>query len=282
MIGKSTVTMLEVLLPKLAISAPLKVGSPRSLYASIGTPSIRQNHDILNGQVYQLTAGLRIRSCLSEKEIAALYSQLRAQAINQDPDALNDLGWMWMTGTQVASNQALARRVLELAVAAGSAEAVFNLAERAYYGKGGTVDVPQAVERYTSILKHGKVNALRAAAACALARIDEAGELNGEPDPEAAIAWYDCAISFGDKSAVIEQSKLRLDVCSPCQDVAAAIYALQEAALGGLLEASYFLADLYAGKIPDAEYPIDPEGRMQGFWRELGDEQSALATGVYD
>jgi len=275
--GMHTVTLLEALLPDLLVFDPVIYGSPRSRYTSIGTPSMRQDLHDQHGKVHELTAKLRIRRCLSETEIAEMYSELRSQAVHLDPDALNDLGWMWMTGTHLVCNQTLAEHLLELAAAEGSVEAAFNLAARAYYGRGCPVNVPQAIERYTDIFKHGKVPALRAGAACALARIFATGEMDIEPDPEAAIDWYQCAINLGDKGAVVDQSKLRLDVYSPCQDVASAIYELQAAALAGVSEASYFLADLYGGNVPDMEYPNDPEGHMQRFWRKLGDDQEALA-----
>lgn len=275
MLDAYTTDLLHVLLPLEADIVPLIEGSPRSLYVSAGTPSLRQYPHNQHGSVPDLTIGLPIRRCLDAAAISELYGKLRDQALTLDLAALNDLGWMWMTGTHLQANHTRALQLLTLAEDQGSSEAAFNLAERAYYGKGCTVDLPQAVERYTDIAVSCTIVALKAAAAQALARMYADGEVDGEADPESAILWYQHAINLGDKTAVIGQSKLKLDVYSPCEDTAAAVIQLQNAALEGLVEASHFLADLYAGQIPYTDYPSDPDKRMQRFWRELALEQEA-------
>ncbi|MCK5530943.1 MAG: sel1 repeat family protein [Halopseudomonas aestusnigri] len=275
MLDAHTADLLCTLLPLEADIVPLIEGSPRSLYVSAGTPSIRRHPHDQHCSVPDLTIDLQIRRCLDIAEISELYARLGGQALKLDVAALNDLGWMWMTGTHLQTNQTQAVSLLTLAEAHGSGEAAFNLAERAYYGKGCAVDLPQAVERYTNIAVSCTIVALKAAAAQALARMYADGEVDGEADPESAILWYQHAINLGDKTAVIEQSKLKLDVYSPCEDTAAAVIQLQNAALEGLVEASHFLADLYAGQIPYTDYPSDPDKRMQRFWRELALEQEA-------
>tara|TARA_Y100001970_G_scaffold289407_1_gene419651 strand:- start:10452 stop:11333 length:882 start_codon:yes stop_codon:yes gene_type:complete len=278
MLDAHTTDLLHILLPLEADIVPLIKGSPRSLYASAGTPSIRRHPHDQHCSVPDLTIDLQIRRCLDAAEISELYAQLREQALKLDVAALNDLGWMLMTGTHLQTNQTRALQLLTLAEDQGSSEAAFNLAERAYYGKGCAVDLPQAVERYTDIAVSCTIIALKAAAAQALARMFADGEVDGEADPESAIRWYQHAINLGDKTAVIGQSKLKLDVYSPCEDTAAAVIQLQNAALEGLVEASHFLADLYAGEIPYTDYPSDPDKRMQRFWRELAIEQEAAQT----
>ena len=275
MLDAHTADLLHILLPLEADIVPLIEGSPRSLYVSAGTPSIRRHPHAKHCSVPDLTIDLPIRHCLDAAEISELYAQLREQALKVDVAALNDLGWMLMTGTHLQTNQERAFQLLTLAEARGSSEAAFNLAERAYYGKGCTVDLPQAVELYTYIAVSCTVVALKVAAAKALASMYADGEVDGEADPESAILWYQHAINLGDKTAVIEQSTLKLDVYSPCEDSAAAVIQLQNAALEGLVGATHFLADLYAGQIPYTDYPSDPDKRMQRFWRELALEQEA-------
>lgn len=273
-----TTKRLNALLPPMTDIIPLIAGSPRSLYASVGTPSIPRNRSDQHYTIPSLTAGLHIRRCLDASAIEKLYVKLRSQALRLDPTALNDLGWMWMTGTHLVTNQARARELLKLAAAQGSAEANFNLAERAYYGKGCRVNIPRAIAHYADIAANCKIVALRTAAASALARIYRDGELDGKPDPGAAINWYQRAIDLGDKSAVIDQCEVKLVHDTSFADIISAVLTLQNAALEGLIEASHFLAELYADQKPILEYPSDPDKRMQRFWRELALEQEAAAA----
>lgn len=81
-----------------------------------------------------------LRACTDARLLADVYVQLRAQAVQGDRDALNDLGWLWLNGTRVTGDVPLARRLLKLAYVLGSGDAAFNLGEQAWYGLGLRVD----------------------------------------------------------------------------------------------------------------------------------------------
>lgn len=65
----------------------------------------------------------------------------RTLILQGDSDALNDLGWLLLNGVRLKLEPLLARCIFKVAKVLGSAEALFNLAEQAFYGKGIPLDL---------------------------------------------------------------------------------------------------------------------------------------------
>ena len=127
------------------------------LYAGIGMPSLRAME--LSGQAgvtyHEIKAANPLLGLVDPIRIRNRYVELREQALIGDENALNDLGWWWLNGLRLKPNPALAKRLLRIAAVMGSAEALFNLAELAFYGKGLTVNQDLAVDYYEQAFEAG-------------------------------------------------------------------------------------------------------------------------------
>ncbi len=202
------------------------------------------------------------------------YLELRAQALAGDEDALNDLGWWWLNGLRLKPNPALARRLLRIAAVMGSAEALFNLAELAFYGKGLAVNPGLAIDYYEQAFESGIV-----CAAEALGSLYERGNEGVIADHGKAISWYMRGAAEHDLMACFSLGRLALDESSPEHDPALGLYWLQWAAMNGQVLASERLADFYFSTF---ESPPDPDGLLYRFWRDLAGKQgSAWAKEKY-
>lgn len=198
------------------------------------------------------------------------YGELRARALLGDADALNDLGWLWLNGIRLAANPRLAKRLFIAAARLGSAQALFNLAEQAYFGKGLKVDVPLAIGYYQQAYEAGIT-----CAAQALGSIYEDGEEGVAVDHAKAVTWYKQAAAELDPMACFLLGKVLLDEQTPVYDVASGLYWLQVAAVQGQTTASEHLANFYAWSF---DAPPDPDGVMYRFWLErVGVHESSCA-----
>ena len=75
-----------------------------ALYAGIGIPSLRileisQANDFCLATYYQIKAANPLRGMVEPGRLRVHYESLRGDAMASDPDAPNDLGWLWLNGS---------------------------------------------------------------------------------------------------------------------------------------------------------------------------------------
>ena len=267
--------LLERLLP---IPEQVVVVSPsemQRLYSGVGIPSLRTAE--LVGQagvanLHEVKTANSLLGLVDPIEIHQTYAGLRAAAVDGDPDAMNDLGWLWLNGTKLAYAPTLARRLFKLAAVEDSGEALFNLAEQAYYGKGMAVNPALAIDYYEQAFEYGVPGA-----ALAIGAVYEEGDEGVIVDHGRAMLWYKRAVEEGDVLAGFYLGRLALNEASAEHDMACGVYWLQWSAMLGERCASEALAELYSSPF---NTPPDPERRLYRFWRNYAIEQgssSALA-----
>ena len=186
----------------------------------------------------------------------------------EDADALNDLGWLWLNGSRLKASPARARRLFKLAAVMGSAEALFNLAEQAFYGKGIAVNPVLAIDYYEQAFEAGIP-----CAAQALGSLYERGDESVIADHGKAISWYKRGAAEHDAMACFLLGRLALDEASTEYDPALGLYWLQWAAMKGQVLATERLTDFYFSTF---EAPPDPDGGLFRFWRDLAISQGSL------
>lgn len=246
------------------------------LYAGIGMPSLRAME--LSGQAgvtyHEIKSANPLLGLVDPIRIRNRYVELREQALIGDENALNDLGWWWLNGLRLKPNLALAKRLLRIAAVMGSAEALFNLGELAFYGKGMEVNPCLAIDYYEQAFESGII-----CAAEALGRLYEQGDEDVIADHGKAISWYKRGAAEHDLMACFSLGRLALDESSPEYEPALGLYWLQWAAMKGQVLATERLADLYSSPF---ESPPDPDGLLFRFWRDLAISQgSSLAMEIY-
>ncbi|WP_213909766.1 tetratricopeptide repeat protein [Stutzerimonas nitrititolerans] len=240
------------------------------LYAGIGMPSLRAKE--LSGQAgvtyHEIKAANPLLGLVDPIRIRNRYVELREQALLGDADALNDLGWFWLNGLRLKPNPALARRLFKVAAVMGASEALFNLAELAFYGKGLVVNPGLAIDYYEQAFEAGIP-----CAAQALGSLFERGDEGVIVDHGKAISWYKRGAAEQDLMACFSLGRLALDETSPEYDPALGLYWLQWAAMRGLVLATERLAEFYFSTF---ESPPDPDGLLFRFWRDLAISQGSL------
>lgn len=236
--------LLDRLLPAQVPAAPRRADDVRRLYAGIGLPSQRG----FSGRPPPLVARL-------EEAPAALtvYRDLRDQALAGSTAALNDLAWVWLNGKYWPADHALARRLLRMAAAQGSAEAFFNLGQQQYFGKGVEISYPSARHDYERAFALGLVEAAAALGDLYLEERCPAEpgpekfacadrSLDWPTDPAQACAWFLRGAEQGDP-----RCRFEIGYCLlyghhlPC-DVPAGLYWLELAAVAGVMAAAEELA----------------------------------------
>lgn len=239
------------------------------LYAGIGMPSLRVME--LSGQAgityHEIKAANPLLGLVEPIMVRSRYAELREQAIMEDADALNDLGWLWLNGSRLKASPALARRLFKLAAVMGSAEALFNLAEQAFYGKGIAVNPVLAIDYYEQAFEAGIP-----CAAQALGSLYERGDESVIADHGKAISWYKRGAAEHDAMACFLLGRLALDEASTEYDPALGLYWLQWAAMKGQVLATERLTDFYFSTF---ESPPDPNGLLFRFWRDLAITQGS-------
>ena len=240
------------------------------LYAGIGMPSLRVME--LSGQAgityHEIKAANPLLGLVESIMVRSRYAELREQAIMEDADALNDLGWLWLNGSRLKASPALARRLFKLAAVMGSAEALFNLAEQAFYGKGIAVNPVLAIDYYEQAFEAGIP-----CAAQALGSLYERGDESVIADHGKAISWYKRGAAEHDAMACFLLGRLALDEASTEYDPALGLYWLQWAAMKGQVLATERLTDFYFSTL---ESPPDPNGLLFRFWRDLAISQGSF------
>ncbi len=239
------------------------------LYAGIGMPALRVME--LSGPAgvsyHEIKAANPLLGLVDPIRIRNRYVELREQALEGDEDALNDLGWWWLNSSRLKPNPALAKRLLKIAAVMGSAEALFNLAELAFYGKGLAVNPGLAIDYYEQAFESGII-----CAAEALGSLYERGDEDVIADHGKAISWYKRGAAEHDSMACFSLGRLALDESSPEYDPALGLYWLQWAAMRGQVLATERLANLYFSPF---ESPPDPDGLLFRFWRDLAISQGS-------
>lgn len=239
------------------------------LYAGIGMPSLRARE--LSGQAgvtyHEIKAANPLLGLVDPIRVRNRYAELREQTLQGDAEALNDLGWLWLNGSRLKSGPALARRLFKLAAVMGSSEALFNLAEQAFYGKGYAVNPVLAIDYYEQAFESGIP-----CAAQALGSLYERGDESVIADHGKAISWYKKGAAENDAMACFLLGRLALDEASTEYDQALGLYWLQWAAMKGQVLATECLTDLYLSPF---EYPPDPDGMLFRFWSDLAISQGS-------
>src|SRR5690606_26517181 len=115
-----------------------------------------------------------------------------------------------------------------LAAVMGSAEALFNLAEQAFYGEGIAVNPALAIDYYEQAFEAGIP-----CAAQALGSLYERGDESVIADHGKAISWYKRGAAEHDAMACFLLGRLALDEASTEYDPALGLYWLQWAAMKG-------------------------------------------------
>lgn len=240
------------------------------LYVGIGMPSLRVMERLEAGKLTTLHECLvdhPLYSLVEPVEIRRRYMQLRAEAIQGDADALNDLGWLWLNGSRLIADPALAGRLFSLASSEGCGEALFNLAEMTWYGRGGKPDPALASDYYEQAYKAGMPGAARA-----LGLICENEESGTIQDSGKAVVWFRRAVEEGDVGAGFYLGRLLLDASLKEYDPVQAVYWLQWAAMQGEVSASERLVELYCSVF---DSPPDPDGLLRRFWLERAINQGS-------
>lgn len=264
--------LMDSLLPQAEYVELAEPDELQRLYAGIGMPSLRAME--LSGQAgityHEIRAANPLLGLVDPIRIRARYVELREQALLGDEDALNDLGWWWLNGSRLKPNPALAKRLFKIAAVMGSAEALFNLAELAFYGKGMAVSPSLAIDYYEQAFESGITCAARA-----LGGLYEHGDEGVPIDHARATAWYKRGADEQDTMACFLHGRLVLDESSIEYNPAVGLYWLQWAAMSGEVLASERLADFYRSTF---DSPPDPNGRLYCFWRDVAISQgSSLA-----
>ena len=262
--------ILDSLLPRADLVEFAEPDEILLLYAGIGMPSLRVLE--FSGRktgisYYEIKAANPLWVLVDPIKVRNRYAELREQALGGDEDALNDLGWWWLNGSRLKSNPALARRLFKLAAVMGSAEALFNLAELAFYDGGLEVNPRLAIDYYEQAFEAGIP-----CAALALGGLYESGDEGVIVDHGKAISWYKRGAAEHDARACFSLGRLALDESSPEHDPALGLYWLQWAAMRGEVQASERLANLYYSPF---ESPPDPDGLLFRFWRDLAITQGS-------
>lgn len=262
--------LLERLLPISEQVAVIEPNEMQRLYRGVGIPSLRTAE--LAGQarfanLHEVKAANSLLGMVDPIEIHQTYGRLRAAAVDGDPEAMNDLGWLWLNGARLASNPILARLLFKLAAVEGGGEAFFNLAEQAFYGKGMVANPVLAIDYYEQAFEYGVPGA-----ALALGAIHEEGDEGVMVDHGRAMLWYKRAVEEGDVLAGFYRGRLALNESSTEHDIASGVYWLQWSAMLGERCASEALIELYSSPF---DSPPDPELRLYRFWRDFAIEQGS-------
>lgn len=268
-------SVLEQLLPH---KDHVAIGRMQSLYAGIGKPTWRFHEyivqcfsDLASDENIALAnnPGIELTTVESVREY---YAQLREKAIVGDSDAVNDLGWHFLNGLELAYEPLLAQKLFKIAAAGEAVMAFFNLGQQAYYGKGMPVDVALAAQYYEQALEDAHPWAL-----LELGRLYDTQDSDDEHDlpydHAKAIAYYKQAAEWNLYEAGFDLGRLLLKRQSKYYNLADALYWLQWSATNGYRFSSEALAYYYAEDC-FLDFPRDAARSLYCFWRDFSIKQS--------
>lgn len=245
-------------------------GELQRLYVGIGMPALRVAELSEQNRLFtyhEIKAVNPLLGLIDPIRLRQRYGELRVQALQGDAEALNDLGWLWLNGSRLESAPLLAKRLFKIAAVLGSSEALFNLAEQAFYGKGIAISPALAIDYYERAFESGI-----SCAAQALGALHERGDKGIPVDHAKAIAWYKRGADKQDSMACFLLGRLALDESSSEYNPAVGLYWLQWAAMKGEMLASERLADFYRSTF---DSPPDPDGLLYRFWRDIAISQGS-------
>ncbi len=268
-------SVLEQLLPH---KDQITIGSMQSLYAGVGKPTWRVHEHML--QCFSDLAGDENIALANNPQIELTtvesvreyYAQLREKAIACDDGAINDLGWHFLNGFELAYEPLLAQKLFKIAAADEAVMAFFNLGQQAYYGKGMAVDVALAVDYYEKALAEA-----HPWAALELGRLYDTQDSDDEHDlpydHAKAIAYYKQAAEWKLYEAGFYLGRLLLKRQTKHYNLAEALYWLQWSATNGYSLSSEALASYY---VEDCflDFPRDAARSLYCFWRDFSIKQS--------
>ncbi|TWC30208.1 hypothetical protein FBY03_12532 [Pseudomonas sp. SJZ079] len=259
----SVINLLESLLPRVEALALEPMDEFRCLYAGIGMPSLRAAEiqpqgSLPYGEMFRQISDLSpLRRVVEPDEFRLCYLALRERALADDCDALNDLGWLWLNGRMLPADHARARRLFKLAATAGSGDALFNLAEQYYYGKGVAVDLALAAEYYQQAYEQGIIPA-----AGLLGPLYQELSEHESVAPQLIAEWFRKGAEDGDLDAGYELGCYLLRDDLPIHDEPTALYWLQHVALRGYRLAAERLAEYFQTNMSYGERST----RLGDFW----------------
>lgn len=242
--------LLERLLPERIIAVPGRTSQLERLYAGVGMPSQRA----ALGESFILVSRLE-----EATDLQALYSDLRAQALDGSVAALNDLGWIWLNGKYWRADPTLAGHLLRMAALQGSAPAWFNLGQQYYFGKGVQVAYASAAEYYQHAFERGLEQA-----AAALGDLYEEEICNSDVqawtvDLHMAYRWFLRGAQRGEARCRFEVGYRLLHGQSVAADQKAGVYWLELAAVAGVMQAAEELA---------VHFSVSQNALRYLFWRD--------------
>jgi uncharacterized protein len=259
----SVINVLEALLPPVEDLELEPMADLRSLYAGVGMPSLRATEvEPLGfmpfGEMFrQISDRASLRRVVEIDEFLQRYRLLRAEALEGDYEGMNDLGWLWLNGRMLPTDHSLARRLFRLAAASGCSEALFNLAEQHYYGKGVPVDLNLAADYYQQAYSQGIIPAARMLGSLYL-ELSEHESVN----PQLIAEWFRKGAEDGDLDAGYELGCYLLRDDLPTHDEPTALYWLQHVSLRGDCLAAERLAEYFQTHMSYGESST----RLGDFW----------------
>ncbi|TDF79842.1 tetratricopeptide repeat protein [Pseudomonas sp. H9] len=225
--------LLERLLPERIIPIPGRSGQLQRLYAGVGMPSQRA----ALGESFILISRLE-----EATDLQALYSDLRAQALDGSVTALNDLGWIWLNGKYWRADPPLAGHLLRMAALQGSAAAWFNLGQQYYFGKGVEVAYASAAEYYQHAFERGMEQAAAALGDLYEEEICDSDSQQWTVDLHMAYRWFLRGAQRGEARCRFEVGYRLLHGQTVAADPKAGVYWLELAAVAGVMQAAEELA----------------------------------------
>lgn len=261
------VNIIEAFLPEPELLELRDPSEGDGLGAGLGMPSLRiievcERVEITSYD--EIKAACSLKKALAREPFLQLYAKLRQDALEHDAEALNDLGWLWLDGSTLIANPAVAAHLFRLAAADDLAEAFFNLGQLYTYGAGVAMDERMAMRWLKKAFKAGIREAALEVAWLFDARDREgcSKALQVEANDRKAFRWYRKAARAGDTAAFARLGKSYLEGNGVSRHVAKGLFWLQRAALGGDAAAAEALEYFYEDEI----YMPDPQGRMRLFW----------------
>ncbi|WP_342623845.1 tetratricopeptide repeat protein [Pseudomonas alkylphenolica] len=242
--------LLERLLPERIIAVSGRSSQLERLYAGVGIPSQRA----ALGESFILISRLEEAS-----DLQALYSDLRAQALDGSVAALNDLGWIWLNGKYWRADPTLAGHLLRMAALQGSAPAWFNLGQQYYFGKGVEVAYASAAEYYQQAFERGLEQAAAALGDLYEEEICDNEVQEWKVDLHMAYHWFLRGAQRGEARCRFEVGYRLLHGQTVAADQKAGVYWLELAAVAGVMQAAEELA---------VHFSVSQNALRYLFWRD--------------
>lgn len=200
----------------------------------------RRAADLGNAEGAYFYGDLTLQSGSPTTEAAGAQSILKAAEAGFPP-AMNRVGTFFQTGAYVERDLSKAIEWYEGASKAGYSESTYLLGEIAMNGDSGTVNMPEALEKFEAAAAKDNINGLRAAAFILLKG------LAGPADPEKAAKLFQRGAELWDYRAMYYLGTQYFDGLGVGKDLVEAHKWFDLAAAGGHVEAHYMRGAAAAG-----------------------------------